>query len=137
MTGKNSKLRINIIIASLILVAALAFALANNTGYIAGEPDEISKRVMGAVFGALLVLFANRAPKNLPPWSDAARDPARRQTLQRFAGWALVLSGLGYSVVWLAAPIAAAAPLSITLVGSALLLVLIRCFLPKFRGDRN
>ncbi|MFQ5527557.1 MAG: hypothetical protein ACE5GX_15005 [Thermoanaerobaculia bacterium] len=60
---------------------------------------------MGVAMGLVLVIFANAAPKTLEPWAEARCGPAKSQAVQRFAGWTLVLAGLGYSLAWLTLPI--------------------------------
>jgi hypothetical protein len=65
-------------------------------------------------------------PKALTPLASLRCDLATEQALRRFAGWALVLGGLGYASAWLVAPIESARYWAIAALGSALLLVVVR-----------
>lgn len=109
--------------AGAMLAFSAVVALADKTGYIG---DETSQRAIQIAIGLVVVYCANLAPKTLEPLNSSC-DPARVQSLQRFSGWAIVIGGLGYSLVWLIAPIDYAAVTSIAIVGSSLLLVLARC----------
>ena len=94
-----------------------------------------SRRFIASAMGLVVVYFANLAPKTLEPLT-AGCNPARVQSLQRFSGWALVIGGLGYSLVWLLAPIEFARVVSIAILGTCLLLVIAR-FAWTLRGRRQ
>lgn len=108
--------------AALILAASAALALAS-PGLI---DEELARRLWGVIMGAVVVIYANAAPKALTPMARMRCDPATEQALRRFSGWAIVLGGLGYAGAWLLAPIESAALLAIAFLGSALLLVVVR-----------
>tara|TARA_E500000318_G_scaffold17776_5_gene18286 strand:- start:39209 stop:39835 length:627 start_codon:yes stop_codon:yes gene_type:complete len=104
----SSKARRDIIgaitMASLILLAAsLAIAL-RDAGTIQGD---LSKRFVGVIIGAVLVVMGNAMPKKLAPidcngsCATNTTDPARAQKLQRFMGWTFVLAGLIYMGIWI------------------------------------
>jgi hypothetical protein len=80
-------------------------------------------RLNGVTMGVLLVAWANTMPKMLVPLDRLACDPAREQALRRFAGWAMVLGGLGYTLAFALAPIAIAATLAMCLLAPAVLAV--------------
>lgn len=80
-------------------------------------------RLNGVTMGVLLVAWANTMPKMLVPLHRLACDPAREQALRRFAGWAMVLGGLGYTLAFALAPIAVAATLAICLLAPAVVAV--------------
>ncbi len=65
---------------------------------------EWALRLAGAMLGGVVVVYANAIPKALSKRMRCA-SPAADQAARRFAGWALVLGGLGYMVAWLAAPL--------------------------------
>lgn len=65
---------------------------------------EWAQRLAGALLGGIVVVYANAIPKALTERMRCA-SPALEQAARRFAGWALVLGGLGYMLAWLAAPI--------------------------------
>ena len=112
-----------------MLAFTLAVVFADKTGYIG---EETSKRAVQVAIGFLVVFSANLAPKTLEPLATAC-DPSRIQSLQRFCGWTLVLAGLGYSLVWLVAPIEHAGVSSMAILGAGVLLVAAR-YLWTFKG---
>lgn len=65
---------------------------------------EWARRLAGALLGGVVVVYANAIPKALAARMRCA-SPAADQAARRFAGWALVLGGLGYMLAWLAAPL--------------------------------
>lgn len=65
---------------------------------------EWALRLAGAMLGGVVVVYANAIPKALSKRMRCA-SPAADQAARRFAGWALVLGGLGYMLAWLAAPL--------------------------------
>ena len=87
-------------------------------------------RMNGVLMGALLVAWANTVPKQLIPLAQLSCDPAREQALRRFAGWVMVLGGLGYALAYALAPIAIAATLAICLLApatAAVAIIVVRC----------
>lgn len=80
-------------------------------------------RMNGMLMGALLVGWANSVPKKLVPLERLSCNPAREQTLRRFAGWAMVLGGMGYLLAFAVAPIAIAGTLAICLLAPAVVAV--------------
>lgn len=108
--------------AAFILTASAALAFAS-PGVIS---QELASRVWGVILGAIVVLYANAAPKTLTPLARMRCDPATEQAVRRFSGWAIVVGGLGYAGAWLVAPLEHAQLLSIAVLGSALLLVMAR-----------
>src|SRR5690606_12041371 len=109
--------------AALILGATAAVALWAPAHLEA----ELAQRVQGVVMGLIVVVFANAAPKTLTPLARLRCDPVAEQAIRRFAGWSLVLGGLGYALAWLAAPLSIANPLGITLLATGGGLALGRC----------
>lgn len=65
---------------------------------------EWARRLAGALLGGVVVVYANAIPKALSKRMRCT-SPAADQAARRFAGWALVLGGLGYMLAWLAAPL--------------------------------
>lgn len=122
--SQKKNVRNALFIAGAMIGLSLIVVFADKAGYIG---DETGKRVIQVAIGLMVVYFSNLAPKTLEPLSEG-RDPARVQALQRFTGWALVLGGLGYALAWMVAPIEHAAIISMAILGSALLLVVARCF---------
>lgn len=89
---------------------------------------EWAQRLLGALLGLVVLFYANVIPKSLTQLARLRCAPAAEQAARRFAGWSLVLGGLGYVLAMLLAPLS-----SMHLVGGALLAValaaaLLRCF---------
>jgi len=100
--------------AALIVAASAALQWASPE-YIA---DSTARRLTGALLGAVVVFYANVIPKSLTALARLRCAPEREQAARRFAGWSLVLGGLGYMLAALFAPLA-----SIHLVGGIVLAV--------------
>lgn len=88
--------------------------------------EELSRRLLGVLLGVAVMLYANVIPKALTPLARMRCNPATEQSLRRFTGWSLTLGGLMYAVTWLVAPLDMAGTISIVLLGSALLLAILR-----------
>jgi uncharacterized membrane protein len=98
---------------------------------------ELSQRLLGALLGAVVVVYANAIPKAIASLtSKTRRSAAEEQAARRFAGWAMVVGGLAYMLAWLAAPIALARPIGGGLLAVALLLAVLRC-LKTGRNNRS
>jgi hypothetical protein len=77
---------------------------------------EMARRLTGVLLGFVVVLYANAIPKSLVVLARLRCSPAGEQAARRFAGWSLVLGGLGTMAASLLAPLA-----SMHLVGGAIL----------------
>jgi hypothetical protein len=108
--------------AALIIGASAALSFASPQ-YIS---DELARRLVGVMLGLVVVIFANSAPKALTPFASMNCDPATEQALRRFTAWAIVVGGLGFAAIWMFAPLETVKLLSITFLGSALVLVALR-----------
>jgi hypothetical protein len=97
---------------------------------------EWGRRLGGALLGAAVVVYANAVPKALAArlrCTSAAADQAAR----RFAGWALVLGGLGYMLAWLLAPIGVAGMLGGLALGAAVTCAALGCIRIGARRSSN
>ena len=128
------KIKGALIMAGLILALAFGLKLAANNGFIEASTTE---RAMGVVTGLVLVVFANFMPKNFGPLSESRCGPGMGQNLRRFAGWTLVLAGLGYAIIWLTLPIALAHIWAKVIVASGLVLVVASVLLAAYRDARS
>lgn len=115
-------IRNGLLFAALIIGTSFMFKIARAMGAI--EDPDIGRRVTMIIVGVFLASIGNAAPKMLTPLSKLPCDGATAQALQRFTGWTWVLTGLGFSLVWLVLPIQAAQPLSIALIMFGVLTVL-------------
>ena len=114
MTIRNA-----ITLAGLMITVSLALAMAVRADWIGGDAME---RMQGVMMGLIVMVFSNLAPKTLEPLASGC-DPSRKQAIQRFSGWTLVLGGLGYSLAWLVLPIAYAGTVAMVVLASAVALV--------------
>ena len=122
-----------LILAALILAFSFSLTLAVRSDLIDGSTQQ---RAQGVMIGMVLVIFANLVPKTLESLSATRCGVSKTQAVQRFAGWTLVLAGLGYSIAWLVLPIEQARIPAMSLVAFGLLLVLARVAWAFMRGSR-
>ena len=105
-------------------LAGAAFILAASALLRWAAPDylsvEMAQRLSGVLLGLVVVVYANAIPKSLVALARLRCSPASEQAARRFAGWSLVLGGLGYIAAALLAPLA-----SMHLIGSAILAVVL------------
>jgi len=93
---------------------------------------EWSQRLLGALLGLIVVFYANVIPKSLTSLARLQCSPQVEQATRRFAGWSLVLGGLGYLLAMLFAPLA-----NMHLVGGVVLAVALAAALLRCLGARN
>ena len=113
-----------VVFGALMMIIPLAVTLAHTYGVV-DDPDS-GRRMTMIIVGAYLVVTGNALPKQFATASSMRCDGARAQAFHRFAGWTWVLCGLGYATAWLALPIDAAAPVSMGLVATAMILTVVR-----------
>ena len=109
--------------AGIVLAVAGALRWATPEYVDAG----LAPRLLGVLLGAIVVFYANAVPKSLTKLASLRCAPAREQAARRFAGWALVLGGLGYMLAALFAPLASMHLVGGGLLGLALLAAVLRC----------
>lgn len=105
--------------AALILIVALGARQAEAMGLFALDPA----RVNGITTGLILIWFGNAMPKGSPE-QTCGNDPAESFRMKRFAGWAFVLAGTAHAAIWLIAPAAIMAELSVVPVAAAVVIVI-------------
>lgn len=88
---------------------------------------EMARRLTGVLLGAVVVVYANAIPKSLMALARLRCSPAREQAARRFAGWSLVLGGLGYMAAALLAPLAIMHLLGGSILAVALAAAILRC----------
>lgn len=113
-------IRRSLLIASIYLLTAVVLNELRLRHVVSAET---TVRLMGMLMGAVVLVSANAIPKRLMPLASLPCDPAREQTFRRFAAWALVLGGLGFTLAYALAPIAIASTLAICLLAPAFLVV--------------
>ncbi len=112
----------SLIVAGLLLGASAALKLLS-PGFVS---PEFAHRSIGVLMGALVMFYANAAPKSLSPLARMRCDPASEQAMRRFVGWSLTLGGLAYAIASASAPFATADRISVCLLGVAFLLAIAR-----------
>jgi hypothetical protein len=123
---KNAEARKRIsyamIVSSLVISVPLATSLAAALGLIDGPTvHAIGDRVANVLAGLCIVFLGNQLPKMLPPLSDASCDAATIQSVRRRTGWAHVLAGLAFAVLWLVLPVPLARPIGIAVIVAGIL----------------
>ena len=92
--------------------------------YISGE---LARRLLGVLLGAVVVLYANVIPKMLATRARLRCPAAEDQAARRFAGWALVLGGVGYMLAWTFLPLSLAGLAGGGLLAIGLGAAIVRC----------
>lgn len=112
-----------------LLAAALIIGISAGLAWAAPVyiSSELSHRLLGALLGAVVVIYSNAIPKVLTARARRHAAPGEEQAARRFAGWILVLGGFGYMFAWLLAPITMAALAGGAILAAALLLAVVRC----------
>jgi hypothetical protein len=89
--------------------------------------EETARRLVGVLLGLVVVVYANAIPKSLVALARLRCSPAREQAARRFAGWSLVLGGLGYIAASLLAPLASMHLVGGVILAVALAAAILRC----------
>lgn len=114
-----NKLWLDLALAAVLLLVPFLFIR------FAPDRQDLAVRIVGILSGVAVMYYANKAPKHLKPLASL-QNPAQHQSLTRFTSWLLVLGGIGYMLAWIFAPIRYAAPVSVALLGTAMVVVLVR-----------
>lgn len=109
--------------AACILAAAAALRWAAPGHFDVGT----AQRLAGVLLGLVVVVYANAIPKSLVSLAGLRCVPARAQAARRFAGWSLVLGGLGYIASALALPLASMHLVGGVILAVALAAAILRC----------
>jgi hypothetical protein len=113
-----------------------ALIVASSAALKWATPDylspEWSQRLLGALLGFIVVVYANVFPQSLTSLARLRCSPQAEQAARRFAGRSLVLGGLGYVLAMLLAPLQ-----SMHLVGGAVLALALAAALLRCLGARN
>jgi hypothetical protein len=104
----------NLALAFALLSIAAGLAYARRMGLV--EIDIPARGTMIAS-GMLVAIYGNAIPKVITVTSPGARS------VQRFAGCAFVLAGLGYAAIWTLAPLGIAPVAAMIVVAGAMLAV--------------
>lgn len=94
----NRDMKGSLALAGAMLAVAFGAALVRRLGYV--DTDTVTRVVIG-MNGLMIVWYGNRMPKDFVP------NACARQ-VKRVGGWALVLSGLIYTALFIFAPISLA-----------------------------
>jgi hypothetical protein len=114
-----------VVFGALMMIIPLALTLAHAYGVV-DDPDSGMRRTTMIMIGAYLAMTGNAMPRMLPPTSSMPCAGARVQAFQRFAGWTWALCGLGFAMTWLALPIDAATPISMSLVAISTIVTIVQ-----------
>ena len=114
-----------VVLGALMMIIPLALTLAHAYGLV-DDPDTGMRRTNMIMIGAFLAVTGNAMPRMLPPTSSMPCGGARVQAFQRHAGWTWVLCGLGLAIAGLVLPIDALTPISLALVGTAMIVSIVQ-----------
>jgi hypothetical protein len=109
MKRDKASLRLAVSYAAIVIAVAEALAIARATGAIARDDEGFALRFLGIACGLVVVYYGNIVPKKAACVDPASPDAARKQALQRYSAWVLVLAGLANTAIWVLAPIRQAA----------------------------
>ena len=126
MRRNDDSQRLAVAYAATIMAVCEAFALARGIGMIAPDDESFALRFLGIATGLACVYYANLAPKEAACVDPASPDAGRKQALQRYSGWVLVLAGLANTAIWALAPIKQAALWSMVPLAVGLGLIAVR-----------
>jgi len=136
MTNRTIDTRGDIVHGLLLAAVLIAVALASKHLPPAYLSPNLARRLPGVLMGAVVVFYANAVPKRLTSLIESRCDPIAGQAIRRFTGWTLVLGGAGYAIAWVIAPLTYADVLAPGILGTAVLLVIVR-FAWAMRGKRH
>jgi hypothetical protein len=119
-----------------VLAAALILGTSALLSWLAPAyiSVELSQRLLGVMLGAVVVVYSNAIPKALGAYARLRCSPAQEQAAARFAGWSLVLGGIGYMLASLLAPIGIATLIAGGLLALGLLLAVLRYLMIPANG---
>lgn len=117
-------LRSAVAFAGSTLVVTLSLKLAFALGIL--DDGELSRRAAMIILGGFLVSMGNSMPKRLTPLAALQCSPAKVQAFQRFTGWTWVITGLAFTIAWLALPIDLATTVSMVVLVSGMLVTVTR-----------
>jgi hypothetical protein len=126
MKRNKASLRFAVSYAAITIALAEALAIARATGAIERDSESIALRLLGIGCGLVIVFYGNIAPKKAACVDPASPDAGRRQAVQRYSGWVLVLAGLANTLIWAFAPIKQAALWSMVPLAAGLALIAVR-----------
>jgi len=122
-----------------LLGAALILAVSGALAWASPEyiSEELKRRLVAAMLGAVVVVYANAIPKTLTALAQLRCSPEREQAARRFAGWSLVLGGVGYMLAALLAPLGLMHPVGGGLLALSLVVATLRCLGVGARAARG
>jgi hypothetical protein len=113
-----------VVFGALMMIIPLAMTLLHVYGLV--DDPTGGRRASMIICGAYLVLMGNAMPRALPPVTSKPRLDALIQAFHRRAGWTWVLCGLAFLTASLALPIKTAGPVSMALVGAAMIATVVQ-----------
>jgi hypothetical protein len=126
MKRNKASLRLAVSYAAVTLALAEALAIARATGAIERDSESVALRLLGIGCGLVIVFYGNIVPRRAECVDPASPDAPRRQKLQRYSAWVLVLAGLANAAIWALAPIKQAALWSMVPLAAGLALIALR-----------
>jgi sterol desaturase/sphingolipid hydroxylase (fatty acid hydroxylase superfamily) len=98
----RKSIRNALVLAGVQIAGALLLTLANKAGWI---DSETTTRGVMVLIGLMLVVIGNALPKQQDgPPAQTVSEAVVRQSITRVGGWALLLGGIIWTVLWAIAP---------------------------------
>ena len=129
----SDEIRRSLFFAGLLLALPLLFTIGGSFELYDTKDKTFASQATGLMMGSVLIFMGNYLPKRLPQLDREKFDPVRVQSLQRFAGWAFVVAGIGYIGAWLVLPTVPANIVATGLTLFATILILARRALTRIR----
>ena len=124
----------SVILGASVLVGALFLKLFGDTSFIGSD---LVKRIWGITLGGFLIFLGNAMPKILPNLNRQSCEPVKSAPVQRFAGWALFLGGIGYIGSWILLPIEKANSAAMYFCLASVLIVAGKIILQRISGQSS
>jgi hypothetical protein len=131
----KKNIRSALVLAGAVLVGTLALTLAHKQfGWI---DSETTTRGVMVLIGLMLVVVGNSMPKKQEgPPPQSVSEVATRQSILRVGGWAMMLGGLVWAILWAFAPRDLAQTGSIAAVATSVVVMLVYTVV-RFRAHRR
>lgn len=118
--------------AGLMLAVPLGLTVLFTSGFET-ITDAFEQRAMGITFAAVMILWGNFVPKRAASLSGKECSPQGQQAFNRFSGLMFMTTGLLYGLIWAFAPLDLALPVSMTVLGIGMAIMMGRAALKAMR----
>lgn len=118
--------------AGVMLAVPLGLTVLFTSGFVI-ITDAFEQRAMGVSFAIVMVLWGNFVPKRAASLSGKECSPEGQQAFNRFSGLMFMTTGLLYGLIWAFAPLDLALPVSMTVLGIGMAIMMGRAAMKALR----